>query len=170
MTEFSLKTLTTSQLFCCFADMLDELKARKVIRTRNNPVADYAEWLVAQKLGVLLEHNSKRGYDAVDNKNHICYQIKSRRLDLTNKSRQLSTIRNLKNAEFDYLIGILFNRDFTLKEAYKIPHGVIEAYKIPHGIIEKHSRYSKHVNGYIVSLRGDILTAPGVENITYLFS
>jgi len=28
---------------------MDELKERKVIRTFNNPVADYAEWLVALK-------------------------------------------------------------------------------------------------------------------------
>ena len=36
------------ELLKCFADVLDELKERGVVRTRNNPVSDYAEWLEAQ--------------------------------------------------------------------------------------------------------------------------
>jgi len=155
MAEFNWKTLTTSELLQCFADILDELKERRIVRTRNNPVADYAEWLGAQQLGLLLERNSKRGYDATG-QNGKRYQIKSRRLDQTNKSRQLSIIRNLDNAEFDYLIGILFNRDFSVKEAYKIPRGVIK----------EHASFSEHQNGYILHLQGELLTARGVENIT----
>ena len=155
MTEFDWKALTVSKLLRCFADILDELKERKVVRTRNNPVADYAEWLVAQQLGLLLERNSKRGYDATDQSGER-YQIKSRRLDPTNESKVLSVIRNLDAGEFDYLVGVLFNRDFTVKEAHKIPHGVIR----------EHARFSELQNGYILHLQGEILTAPGVENIT----
>ena len=159
MTEFDWEALTVSELLRCFADILDELKERKVVRTRNNPVADYAEWLVSQRLRLLLERNSKRGYDATDHSGKR-YQIKSRRLDQTNESRQLSVIRNLDAAEFDYLIGILFNRDFTVKEAYKIPHGVAK----------KCARFNKHQNGHILYLRGEVLTARGVENITKVLS
>jgi len=159
MTEFDWGTLTVSELLRSFADILDELKERKVVRTRNNPVADYAEWLVAQQLGLLLERNSKRGYDATDQDGKH-YQIKSRRLDRTNESRQLSVIRNLDAAEFVYLIGILFNRDFTVKEAYKIPHGVIK----------EHARFSELQNGYILHLQGEVLTVPEVENITEVLS
>ena len=158
MAELNWKMLTTPQLLQCFADILDELKERGVVRTRNNPVADYAEWLVAQQLGLLLERNSKRGYDATD-QNGKRYQIKSRRLDPTNESRQLSIIRNLDSTQFNYLIGILFNRNFTVKEAHKIPHGVIK----------EHARFSKHQNGHILRLQGEVLTARGVENITGVF-
>jgi hypothetical protein len=136
---------------------LDELKQRSVVRTRNNPVADYAEWLVAQRLGLSLERNSKSGYDATNTSGNR-FQIKSRRLDPFNKSRQLSVIRNLDAGEFDYLIGVLFNRDFTVNEAYKIPRG----------LITKYARFSKHQNGYILHLRGDILRAQGVEDITHI--
>lgn len=129
------------------------------MRTRNNPVADYAEWLVAQQLGLLLERNSNRGYDATDQDGKR-YQIKSRRLDPTNESRQLSVIRNLDSAQFNYLIGILFNRNFTVKEAYKIPCGVIK----------EQAHFSKHQNGHILSLQGKVLTAQGVENITGVFN
>ncbi len=155
MTEFDWEALTVSELLGCFANVLDELKKRKIVRTRNNPVADYAEWLVTQQLGLSLERSSKRGYDATDHSGKR-YQIKSRRLDQTNKSRRLSVTRNLDAAEFDYLIGILFNRDFT----------VMEAYKIPYGAIKKHARFNKHQNGHILYLQGEVLTAPEVKNIT----
>jgi len=155
MTEFDWKVLTIPELLRCFANILDELKERKVVRTRNNPVADYAEWLVTQQFRLSLERSSKRGYDAID-QNGKRYQIKSRRLDPTNKSKLLSVIRNLDTNEFDYLVGVLFNRDFTVKEAYKIPHSVIR----------EHARFSEHVNGHLLHLQGEVLTAPGVENIT----
>ncbi len=155
MAEFNWETLTVPELLRCFANILDELKERKVVRTRNNPVADYAEWLVTQQLGLSLERSSKRGYDAID-QNGKRYQIKSRRLDPTNESKLLSVIRNLDTNEFDYLVGVLFNRDFTVKEAYKIPHSVIR----------EHARFSEHVNGHLLHLQGEVLTAPGVENIT----
>ncbi len=155
MAEFDWEGLTVPELLRCFADILDELKERKVVRTRNNPVGDYAEWLLTQRLGLLLERNSKRGYDATDTSGKR-YQIKSRRLDQTNESKQLSVIRNLDTNEFDYLVGVLFNRDFTVREAYKIPHSVIR----------EHAHFSEHQNGYILHLQGEVLAAPGVENIT----
>jgi hypothetical protein len=155
MAEFNWETLTVPELLRCFANILDELKERKVVRTRNNPVADYAEWLVTQQLGLSLERSSKRGYDAID-QNGKRYQIKSRRLGPTNESKLLSVIRNLDTNEFDYLVGVLFNRDFTVKEAYKIPHSVIR----------EHARFSEHVNGHLLHLQGEVLTARGVENIT----
>jgi hypothetical protein len=151
-----LKALSTSDLLRHFANILDELKQRNVVRTRNNPVADYAEWLVSKKLALRLEPNSKFGYDAISDANER-FQIKSRRLDPSNKSRQLSVIRNLESKEFDYLIVVLFNKDFTVKEAYKIPHH----------LIGKFSRFSKHQNGHILNLRGDILKRTDVEDITH---
>ena len=58
MAEFDWKVLTRPQLLQCFADILDELKERRIVRTRNNPVADYAEWLVTRQLGLSLERSS----------------------------------------------------------------------------------------------------------------
>ncbi len=156
MTGFDPKGFSTPDLLRCFAEVLDELKARGVVRTRNNPVADYAEWLVSRKLGLELMHNSSSGYDAIGT-NGDRFQIKSRRLDPSNNSRQLSVIRNLNANKFDSLIGVLFDKDFAVKEAYKIPHNVIA----------KFARFSKHQNGHILHLRGDILNVPGVEDITH---
>ena len=67
MTKYDLKEFTTSALFKYFADILDEIKQRNVVRTRNNPVADYAEWLIAQSFDLSLERNSRTGYDGRGN-------------------------------------------------------------------------------------------------------
>lgn len=155
MIEFNPQKFSTFDLFRCYADILNELKKRQIIRTFNNPVADYAEWLVAQKLGLKLAANSRSGYDATNSANEKI-QIKSRRLVPSNKSRQLGVIRNLEAVEFDYLIAVLFESDFSLKEAYKIPQNVIT----------KYAKFSKHQNGYVLHLRGNILNDPVVEEIT----
>jgi len=155
--KYNLGEFTTSDLFKYFADILDELIERGIVRTHNNPVVDYAEWLVAQSFDLSLEHNSKSGYDAINNREER-FQIKSRRFNLNNKSRKLGVIRNYKKKGFDYLIGVLFEKDFTVREAYKIPHKIIKNY----------ARFSKHQNGYILYLRGEILKDLKVENITQL--
>ncbi len=151
----NISNLTDIELLQLNSELLDELKSRKIIRTRNNPVADYAEWLVSKKMGLALQTNSKAGFDAIDNSG-IRYQIKSRRLDPTNNSTQLGVIRNYEKKEFDYLIGVLFNKDFTVKGAYKIPHNVIGIY----------SKYSTHQNGHILHLKNGVLNDKDITDIT----
>jgi len=57
-------------------NMYAELNSRNVVRTYNSPVGDYAEWLVAEKFGFVLEHNSQKGYDALDPKHVYQHDIK----------------------------------------------------------------------------------------------
>ncbi|MFA6320280.1 MAG: hypothetical protein WCY36_00290 [Candidatus Omnitrophota bacterium] len=147
--------LPLSKILILFGDLMDELKKRGVVRTRNNPVADYAEWLTVRVFSLGIQTSSNKGFDAIDKKG-IRYQIKGRRLDASNPSRQLGVIRDLDKKGFDFLIAIIFNKDFTIHDAYKIPHELIGEY----------ARYSKHQNGYILHLKGKILLAKGVENIT----
>ena len=89
-----------------YAEILAELNSRKVVRTYNSPVGDYAEWLVAEKLGFVLEHNSQKGYDAYDPKTGLRYQVKSRweRGAASVQSRELNVIRYYDDNQFDYLI------------------------------------------------------------------
>jgi hypothetical protein len=158
MVSSNLSSSSVEELLILFADILDELKKRGVTRSRNNPVADYAEWLVARKLDLNLEGRSTSGFDA-RSRDGVRYQIKTRRLDATNKSRLLGVIRNYEKNEFDYLVGILFNRDFK----------VVKTYKIPHECIKDHSRFSEHQNGHLLHLSGKILEDHRVEDITNKF-
>jgi hypothetical protein len=157
---FEPKSLTTPQLLQYYSRILDELRARKIIRTSNSPIGDYAEWLVAKQLGLTLVANSTSGYDAEDlSSPKLKFQIKSRRITQHNKSRQLSAIRNLKNHDFDYLIAVLFNEQVE----------VVKVVKMPHEIIEKYARYSQHVNAYILTLHDNIFSDPMVEDLTQQF-
>ncbi len=56
----SLQQKSSIELMNLYAEILAELNSRKVIRTYNSPGGDYAEWLVAEKLGFVLEHNSRK--------------------------------------------------------------------------------------------------------------
>ena len=153
------KTLTDLELLQFHSAILAELKFRERIRTFNNPVADYAEWLVANRLGLTLKGNSNAGYDAEDSLKSIRYQIKCRHLTEDNNSVMLGAIRNLDKNSFDYLVAVLFNAEYEVQHVYKIPHEIIGTYAV----------YRKHVNAHILRLRGKILEDPLVEDITNLF-
>ena len=89
------------------------------------------------------------------------YQVKSRweRDDISSsKRRALNVIRNYEDNQFDYLIVVIFDTNFNVKEAYSIPHEIIKDY----------CRYSAHQNGYIVVASGPILNDPLTVNITKL--
>lgn len=135
--------------------ILDELKRRKVVRTKNNPVGGYAEWLVSKKFKLKLEPNSNVGYDATDRKG-IKYEIKGRRVTIDNPSTQLSVIRGLKLKHFEYLIGVIFDENYNVRYAAKIPHSVV---------VEL-STYRKSVNGHIMHLQPTILKNKRVKDIT----
>ena len=151
--------LSEIELLQLHASIIDELKRRDVVRTKNNPVGDYTEWLVAKALNLQLARNSSAGYDGKD-VNGIKYQIKGRRITPGNKSRQLSTIRNLQGKDFDELVGVIFDEKFQILVAVQIPHEVVGEY----------AEYRKHVNGHILHLRGKILEDERVKDIRNLFN
>jgi len=150
-----IKKLTDLKLLGLYADIMEELRDRGLVRTSNNPVADYAEYLAAKKLGLNLLPNSYKSADAIDEKNNKKYQIKSRRITGRNASRQLGVIRNLDKKGFDYLVAVFFDSRFN----------VLDMYKIPRNIIKKYARFSKHQNGYILIMRGFILEDKKLEII-----
>lgn len=98
-------------LLALYSAIVEELHGRGLVRSTNNPVGDYAEYLTARAFGLSLAGNSSIGYDAVSD-DGIRYQVKSRRLTPRNSSRQLSAIRGLESGSdpFDFLVGILFTR------------------------------------------------------------
>jgi len=57
--------------------------------------------------------------------------------------------------EFDFLIAVLLDPNFS----------VIEAYKIPHKLVAKYSRYNEYQRGNILRLSGRITEDPAIEKI-----
>lgn len=154
--SMNLATLSVHELLSLQADAIDELKKRGVLRTKNNPVGDYAEWLVSHALNLTLAKNSSAGYDALSQSEpNKRVQIKARRVTPNNRSRQLGVIRNLETKDFDDLVAVIFNELYEIEEAVSIPHAVISEY----------SSFRAHVNGHVLHIRGALLTDARVRNI-----
>jgi len=149
-----LRQQSIKELLQLQSEIINELQRRKIVRTKNNPLGDYTEWLVAKGLGLELATNSAAGYDGVDSEG-IKIQIKGRRVTPENKSRQLGAIRNLEVNDFDQLAAVIFNENYD----------VIDALLIPHKVVGEYAKFRKHVNAHIMYLKGPILTDPRVKDI-----
>ncbi len=149
-----LEHLQPRDLFTLFSRILVEMRRRGILRSTNNPVADYAEWLVCSALSLELAQKSSR-YDAKDSQGRR-YEIKGRRLTRQNPSRQLSAIRDLDAKHFDFLAGVLFAEDFTVQKACLIPHEVVARFAI----------FQEHVRASRLLLRDSLWSEAGVLDIT----
>ncbi|HEY9201587.1 MAG TPA: hypothetical protein VIQ81_08330 [Gammaproteobacteria bacterium] len=154
-----LREKSVKELLQLQSEIINELKRRKVVRTKNNPLGDYTEWLVAKGLGLELATNSSAGYDGIDSEG-IKIQIKARRITPENKSRQLGAIRNLEGKDFDQLAAVIFNENYE----------IIDALLIPYEVIGEYAKFRNHVNAHIMHLKGPILTDPRVKDIKKLIS
>ena len=118
----SLGGSTPGELLALYARIVDELLGRGVVRSTNNPVADYGEYLAARAFNLTLVANANIGFDAIS-EDDVRYQVKARRLTVRNGSRQLGFIRGLDLPEdpFDLLVGILFESDFRIRRERSSP-------------------------------------------------
>lgn len=147
-------SLSEIELLRLQSSVTNELLQRGVVRTQNNPLGDYTEWLVSKALDLELQSNSKAGYDGIDS-NGVRYQIKGRRVTKKNNSRQLSAIRKYEENDFEVLVAVIYDENFN----------VIEAVHFPHEVVADYATYRPHVNAHILILKGPILHDPRVTSI-----
>ena len=155
----SLDGATPGELLALYARILDGLLARGVVRSTNNPVADYSEYLTARALNLRLVANANIGFDAIS-EDDVRYQVKARRLTARNGSRQLGFIRglDLPDDPFDFLVGILFESDFRVHRAAVIPMEIVRA----------RAARVDYVNGWRFILADGVWALPGVEDVTQM--
>lgn len=151
----SLRHQPADFLLRLYAETLEEFRRRNLVRSSNNPVADYAEKIAAHALGLRLVGNSSAGHDGEDATGGR-FQIKGRRITPHNSSRQLSAIRKLDSKPFDSLVGIIFDADFCIHRACVVPLDIVQARAV----------FSKHVNGHRLVLRDDVWGITGVRDVT----
>jgi hypothetical protein len=113
-----MKETSTAKLLQDFGSILIELRRRGICRSENIPTGDLAEYLACKALGLSIAAKSAKGFDAVDAGGRR-YQIKGRRITPWNPSTQLSAVRDLHEAPFDFLIAVLFDQEFRLTAAYR---------------------------------------------------
>lgn len=83
-----ISNLTARELLALHAQIADELVARGITRSYNNPTGDLAELFFCKAFGWTRTDKSIAHIDAIGE--GIRYQIKGRRITRVNKSRQLA--------------------------------------------------------------------------------
>lgn len=149
----SLRDKSIPELLSLHAAVMEELRARDVLRSANNPTGDLAEYLFCAAFGWAQEGNSAKAFDATGT-DGTRYQIKGRRIHRRNKSRQLSAIRSLDG--YDILAAVLFDDDYC----------VVRAAWIPASVVRDRSTYIEYTNSHKFFLRDDVWDAPGVIDVT----
>lgn len=152
-------TFDDKKLLSTYCALMAELEGRGIVRSANNPVADYSETLVSGALGLSLEPRSKAGYDALGG-DGTRYQIKGRRLTAENSSPQLGAIRNLAQRPFDILAAVVYAQDLS------VLYGAL----IPVEVVVEQGRYSPHTNSHIFMFRRNVLEDARVTDITRLLA
>jgi len=145
----NLSEMKVKELLQLQVAITNKLKHRRIVRTQNNPLRDYTEWIVSQALDLEFQTNSKADYDGIS-KERVRVQIKDRRVTPQNNSRQLSAIRKYDEKDFDELAAVIYNENFDIIEALLIPHEVV-------GVC---ASYREHVNAHILYSQGPNFDRP----------
>jgi len=148
MTEFADKT--DGQLVALFGEVMSELRARGVVRSGNNPIADMAERVIADYYGVEPEAPNSKSYDVVA-PNGSTIQVKALRRTASSR-RNLSALRTL---DFDVLAAVVFENDMRL----------VEAAFVPVAAVRDHMGWSNTWKANRLSLTKRLLTDPRVERV-----
>jgi hypothetical protein len=155
MKGIDLTTFGNHEILTFFSDIMEELANRGLIRSKNNPVADYAEHLVCRTFSLTAAEKSTKGYDATD-ANGKRYEIKSRRYSVRSKPTRFSAIRDLDTKHFDILAAVLFSQDFTVQRAVFLPYATVRRIAFR----------QEHVNGWILPIRDSLWSADGAVDVT----
>jgi hypothetical protein len=65
MFAMDLRQLTVNELLALGVDATQELRRRGIVRTANNPIGDFAEYLFCRAFSWKLADNSQKNADAV---------------------------------------------------------------------------------------------------------
>jgi hypothetical protein len=153
--KLDLAELSVTEILKLYSEVMYQLAAKNITSSSNNPVADYTENLVCEALSLDRYQQSTAGYDAIDPATSLKYQIKGRRITPSNKSTQLSSIRNLDKRPFDILVAVVFKSNFKIDYAIKFQWESLK------GIT-----YVKHTNSWKLMANKSWLGKSGVEDIT----
>ena len=148
--------LTPPELLALHAKISEELRARGIVRSSNNPTGDLAEYLFCRAFGWTQAGNSHPSADATGSDGETLYQIKGRRWTQHNKSRQLSALRGLPDRGFHFLAAVLFSPNYEVDRAAIVPHALVVQY----------STRVEHTNSWRFLLKDSVWTWPGVEDAT----
>jgi hypothetical protein len=145
-----LDNYSREDLLRLYGAVMVALRERGYVRSGNNPVADIAERIVADLYGVAVATANTAGHDLIT-RDGTKVQVKGLRRTQPGR-KNLSAIRS---DDYDVVVAVVFDADMTLLELWRIPRAVV---------VEK-ARWSKHVNGYFLSLKREVCQDSRVDRI-----
>lgn len=146
------RSLSSRELLRLYSQTLTVLRDREVIRTRNAPAGDLAEWLVARAYDGAVQPNSNKSFDVLT-KDGRRLQVKCRVLKVP--GTQIYSL--FRTWDFDACVFILFDPD---------TYDVTRAVEVPAAGLPALSRHSKWVAGDRVQVRTDLLQVPGARDVS----
>jgi hypothetical protein len=150
-----LAALNTSDLLRLYSGILDELRDRGVVRSRNAPAGDLAETLSCIVYGGHLAPQSEKSWDvrAADNRT---IQVKCRVI----APGQRGAFSPFRSPSFDACVFIVLDPDYRLVSAIEIPSAQVYAV----------AREVTWVNGVRVTSGQNLLELPGAVDLTERFA
>ena len=143
---------STRDLLRLYGAILSELVRRQVIRSRNAPAGDYAEYLAMVAYDGVLAPLSTKSSDLRAQDGRLV-QVKSR-VVVSGQSGNFSFFRSWA---FDVCVFIKFDSE---------TYDVISAIEVPIEAVRALSRVSAHVNGSRIRLRENLLKLEGAIDRT----
>lgn len=120
----TLRTGTPTQLMALYSAILDELSDRRVVWSRNSPVGNYAELLVAKAFGGTVDRRSQKSWDVrVANGDRL--QVKSIVLPPEKSVGQFSVFRS---TDFTACVFVVVDSDtYRVRRAVQLdPDAVLQ--------------------------------------------
>lgn len=144
---------STVALLRLYGAVLDELLRRGVVRSRNAPAGDFAEYLANKVYGGELAPASGKSWDVRAQDGRLV-QVKCRVVRPKQSGGNYSFLRSW---EFDVCVFVKLN---------SVDYAVVSAVEVPRAGVESLARVSAHVNGSRVRLADDLLKVRGAVDRT----
>ncbi|MBU9828449.1 hypothetical protein J1779_00665 [Rahnella sp. FC061912-K] len=153
----NLQDLTAFELLQINQLSLDELERRNILKIRNNPLHDYTNWLVNNKMNMKPISSNSEGYDLKTSDGRKVMIIAKRNL-LNNNSTMLGVISEKLLKNIDETIAVIYHKDLSIQSAVIIPSGVI--YKL--GV------YNHLQKAYAIRVDTKLVCDPNVVDVKLL--
>lgn len=149
-----LSRLSTRDLLRLYADILTALVERGVVRSRNAPAGDLAEYLVATAYAGELAPPSEKSWDVRTDGRRLL-QVKARLIAAgDNKSHVYSPFRSW---DFDACVFLLLDaHTYEINRAVELPVATVQAL----------ARETAWVKGFRITTKTPLLEQPGAVDVT----
>ena len=149
-----LSQMSSRQLLHLYADILTTLTERQVIRSRNAPAGDLAEWLVAKAYSGDLAPPSEKSWDVLAAGGRKL-QVKVRLI--APGDRRSHSFSPFRSFDFDACV-------FVVMDAHS--YEVIRAHEVPTAGVQGVAREAAWVRGHRVGTKDLLATISGAVDVT----